>query len=116
MRLTVKVGEQAEPREAEAKPNKVPATLGLTVEPLTPRLARELGLVDTQGLVVREVESESPADEAGIQAGDVIVEVNRHAVHTGADLRRQLVGHAKGTPVLILVHRGNGSLFVTVTT
>jgi serine protease Do len=115
MRLTVKVGEQAETREAGATPAKLPATLGLTVEPVTPRLARELGLRDTQGLVVRDVVAESPADEAGLQAGDVIVEVNRHAVRSAADLRRQLDGHAKGTAVLMLVHRGDGSLFVTVT-
>jgi serine protease Do len=115
MRLTVKVGEQAEAREAGATPAKLPATLGLTVEPVTPRLARELGLRDTQGLVVRDVVAESPADEAGLQAGDVIVEVNRHAVRSAADLRRQLDGHSKGTPVLMLVHRGDGSLFVTVT-
>jgi serine protease Do len=64
---------------------------------------------------VRDVVAESPADEAGLQAGDVIVEVNRHAVRSAADLRRQLDGHAKGTAVLMLVHRGDGSLFVTVT-
>jgi S1-C subfamily serine protease len=78
-------------------------------------VARELRLRDTQGIVVRDVESDSPADEAGLQAGDVIVEVNRHPVRSAADLRRQLSAQAKGTPVLMLVHRGDGSLFVTVT-
>ena len=114
LKLTAKIGEQAETKEAAAKPERAPAKLGLTVEPVTPRLARELSLKDTQGLIVRAVEGDSPAAEAGVQAGDVIVEVDRHPVRSPADMRRQLDEHAKGTPVLMLVHRGEGSLFVTI--
>ena len=44
MKLTVKVGQQAESAAAAAEPSKVPAKLGLSVEPVTPRLAREMGL------------------------------------------------------------------------
>jgi serine protease Do len=115
MKLTVKVGEQAESREPASEAAKVPAALGLTVEPVTPRLAREMGLRDERGVIVRDVEADSPAAEAGIRAGDVIVEVNRHAIHNVADMRRQIDRQAKGTPVLMLVHRGDGSLFVAVT-
>jgi serine protease Do len=115
MQLTAKVGQQAESKEASAGAEKVPAKLGLTVEPVTPKLAGEMGLRDKQGVIVRSVESDSPAAEAGIQEGDVIVEVNRHAVLNAADLKHQLDAHAKGTPVLMLVHRGDASLFVTVT-
>jgi serine protease Do len=113
--LTVKVGQQAESKEAAAGSEKVPAKLGLTVEPVTPKLAQEMGLRDKQGVVVRNVESDSPAAEAGIREGDVIVEVNRHAIHNAADLKHQLDGQAKGTPVLMLVHRGDMNLFVAVT-
>jgi len=112
--LTVKVGQLPESKEAAAGPEKVLAKLGLTVEPVTPKLAEEMGLHDKQGVVVRGVESDSPAAEAGIREGDVIVEVNRHAIHNPTDLKHQLDGHAKGTPVLMLLHRGDGSLFVTV--
>ena len=115
MQLTVKVGQQAESKEAAAGPEKVPAKFGLTVEPVTPKLAQEMGLRDKQGVIVRSVESDSPAAEAGIREGDVIVEVNRHAIQNAADLKHQLDGHAKGTPVLMLVHRGDASLFVAVT-
>jgi serine protease Do len=115
MQLTAKVGRQAESKEAAAGPEKVPAKLGLTVEPVTPRLVQEMNLRDKQGVIVRSVESDSPAAEAGIREGDVIVEVNRHAIHNAADLKRQLDGQAKGTPVLMLVHRGDANLFVAVT-
>ena len=115
MKLTVKVGEQAESREAASEAAKVPAALGLTVEPVTPRLAREMGLRDERGVIVRDVEVDSPAAEAGLRAGDVIVEVNRQAVHNAVDMHRQIDRQEKGTPVLMLVHRGDGSLFVAVT-
>jgi serine protease Do len=115
MKLTVKVGEQAESREAASEAAKVPAALGLTVEPVTPRLAREMGLRDERGVIVRDVEADSPAAEAGLRVGDVIVEVNRRAVHNAVEMRRQIDGQAKGTPVLMLVHRGDGTLFVAVT-
>jgi serine protease Do len=114
LKLTAKVGEQAETREAAAKPERAPAKLGLSVEPVTPRLAREMKLKDTQGVIVRAVEEDSPAAEAGIQAGDVIVEVDRHTIRNADDMRRRLDDHAKGTPVLMLLHRGEGSIFVTI--
>jgi serine protease Do len=114
MRLTVKVGEQPESREAASEPAKVPATLGLAVEPVTPRLAREMGLRDEHGVIVRDVEADSPAAEAGLRAGDVIVEVNRQPVRSAADMRRQIERGAKGTPMVMLVHRGENSLFVAV--
>jgi serine protease Do len=114
MRLTVKVGEQPESREAASEPAKVPATLGLAVEPVTPRLAREMGLRDEHGVIVRDVEADSPAAEAGLRAGDVIVEVNRQPVRSAADMRRQIERGAKGTPMVMLVRRGENSLFVAV--
>jgi len=114
LKLTAKIGEQADTREAAAKPERAPAKLGLSVEPVTPRLAREMKLKDTQGVIVRAVEDDSPAAEAGIQAGDVIVEVDRHTVRNADDMRRRLDDHAKGTPVLMLLHRGESSLFVTI--
>jgi len=114
VQLSVKIGEQTEAREAATKPERAPGKLGLTVEPVNPRLARERKLRDTEGVVVRAVEPDSPAAEAGLQAGDVIVEVDRQPIRNPADMHRQLDDHAKGTPVLMLVHRGEGSLFVTV--
>jgi serine protease Do len=114
MKLTVKVGEQATSKEAASEPAKMPAKLGLTVEPVTPRLARELDLRDEQGVIVRNVEADSPAAKAGFQAGDVIVEVNRQAVRNVADLHRQIERHAQGVPVLMLIHRGESSLFLTI--
>jgi serine protease Do len=89
--------------------------LGLVVGPLTPDLAEELSLPkNLHGVVVREVRDGSPAAEAGIQAADVIVQVDRKPVASVAELRQALDKHAKGTPLLFLIRRDNAEHYVTV--
>ncbi|MFQ5664444.1 MAG: Do family serine endopeptidase [Terriglobia bacterium] len=62
------------------------AELGLTLEELTPAMARRLGLGEEDGgLLVREVELGSFADEIGVQRRDVILELNQRRVRTLAD-------------------------------
>jgi serine protease Do len=57
-------------------------TLGMTLEPLTEELAARLGYEDLSGVVATAVKPGSPADEAGIQAGTLIMEVNRKPVRS----------------------------------
>jgi serine protease Do len=88
--------------------------LGVTVEPLTAELAAHAELPrDTRGLVVRSVDPEGPAADAGLRAGDVIQEVNRQPVGTREELRATLELSA-ARPVLMLVMRDGQSVFVTV--
>jgi len=89
--------------------------LGLVVGPLTPDIADELSLPKSlHGVVVREVRDGSPAAEAGIQAADVIVQVDRKPVGNMDELRRALDTHAKGTPLLFLIRRDNAERYVTI--
>ena len=88
--------------------------LGVAVEPLTPELAAQADLPrDTRGLVVRSVDPDGPAADAGIRAGDIIQEVNRQPVTTREQLRAAL--ERSGTrPVLLFVTRpGQGTVFLT---
>src|SRR5204862_269543 len=90
------------------------AALGVSVAPLTPQLAERAGLPrDAHGLLVQDVDPDGRAADAGIQAGDVIQEVNRKAVDSVDDLR-SAVRSASNKPALILVHRGDRDLFITV--
>jgi serine protease Do len=86
---------------------------GVTVEPVTAEVARELGLQKAEGVVVRQVRPGSPAADAGIRPGDVITEVNRQAVKTVDDLRQALEKQQPGAPALILVHREGATLYLT---
>jgi serine protease Do len=87
------------------------APLGLNVQPLTPGIARAIGVDPTvQGLVIATVDAGS--DAAGkLKRGDVIQAINGTPVRTNADMAR-IVAQAKaaGRPqVLLLVQRGRGN-------
>lgn len=86
--------------------------LGIEVEPLTPEIARQLGLrANITGMLIRGVDPSGKAAEAGIQPGDVIHEVNRQGVRTVADLQRAL---SKGGTVALLISRQGRTVYVTV--
>ena len=89
---------------------------GLTVEPLTPELARRLEMASTTtGVVVSDVDPDGPGAEAGLQPGDVIVQVDRKAVKDAAQLRATLDQATSQRPALLLVRRQNGgSVFLTL--
>ena len=79
--------------------------LGLSVQPLTPDLASRLGYENAHGVVVREVEPGSPADEAGIRRGDLIEAVGPKDVTSVTELKKALEG--EGKHVALLVRRGD---------
>ncbi len=112
--LTTQVAEMPGPQQMAETAHPARERLGLAVQPLTPALAKQLGVPDQNGLVVAGVMDGSPAAEAGIQPGDVIVEVNRRPVKTVADLRQALAGEKTGAPTLFRIHRKDASLFVAI--
>ena len=89
--------------------------LGIAVQDITPELARELGLKDSKGVVVAQVEQGGAAADAGMRKGDVIREVNRKPVADVQGFMKE-VGQAKdGGSTLLLVQRGENKMFVAVT-
>lgn len=88
--------------------------LGLVVEPLTPALARDLGIsADTQGLIVEQVDPSGPDADAGIQRGDVIEQVNQQPVRTAPDLKTAVERSGK-TPLLLLMNNRGAIILVTI--
>ena len=100
---------------ADAEPGSDDQTaLGVSVEPLTPELAARVGAPkDAHGLVVEDVNPVGRAADAGLQAGDVIEQVNRQPVQS-VDAFRTAVKNAGNKPVLLLVSREGHDLFVAV--
>jgi len=85
---------------------------GLGLTDMTPELREQLqASSDLHGAVVEQVQPGSPADNAGLQRGDVIVEVNRHPVQNAADVQSALSSIPKGQDALVLVWSGGGSTF-----
>jgi serine protease Do len=89
--------------------------LGLDVRPLTPDVARHLGVRGTEGVVVAAVDAGSAADTSGIQPGDVIREVNRERIRGPADFERTARGLKPGDRVTLLLQRDQSALFVAFT-
>ncbi len=111
--LTVKV--------AEMPTGKIPAAgrlsaedFGLTVQSITPQIMGQLKLRDKSGVVVANVQPGSLADDAGIQVGDVIREVNRIPVKDLNDYNSALSKSGKNKPVLFLIKRGTQTFYVTI--
>lgn len=91
------------------------AYIGAQVEPLTPQLAKFFGVRAGNGLLVRSVEDKSPAANAGLDAGDIIVTANGMPLETTADWLQTLrtnAGHQ--VPILVLRNRKVLTLAITV--
>ena len=86
--------------------------LGLTVRDAQARFRS--GSQGRRGVVVTDVESGSPAETAGIRAGDVILEIDRKRVDSVQDFRRVVGGLDKGTGILFLVRREDTTLFLAL--
>ena len=79
--------------------------LGFTAQDLTPELAEAFGIDQRKGVVVARVQEDSPADKAGMQAGDVITAVNGDSVENSADVRNMIGLIRVGTKIDIDIVR-----------
>jgi serine protease Do len=114
LNVDISVGERPVDRaEADQSNEKSEhSKLGVTVENVDPDTARQLKLSSTSGVVVTDVQSGSPADEAGIQSGDVIREINHKAIKTAADLQAEMGNLKKGSTVLLNIIREGQTRFL----
>ena len=109
--VRVTVGTLEEPQLAQTgEDESSPAVFGLRAQNLTPELAEQLGVDGGRGVVVTDVQSGSPADEAGLRRGDVIIEVNRNEIGDLSALRDQL--QSADESVLMLIRRGDATIYV----
>ncbi len=89
--------------------------IGVQIEQVTKELSESLGLAKPQGALVRAVEAGSPAEKAGIEAGDIILRFEGKAIEKSSDLPR-LVGSTKpGTKSSITVFRRGASKDLSIT-
>ena len=81
--------------------------LGVTAETLNAQLRQQYGFTPQSGAVVLSVLSGSPADQAGIQQGDVIVAVDSTPIASAEQLASAISGHHAGTTVQVTYYTGN---------
>jgi serine protease Do len=88
------------------EPERTETGLGITLEPITPEIARELNVPRGRGgAIVSDVERNSPAANAGIAPNDVILDVNNQPVTSVSQVTRALQGTAQGSTVFLRVWR-----------
>ncbi|MGE3467902.1 MAG: DegQ family serine endoprotease [Pyrinomonadaceae bacterium] len=98
----------------QATPQDQSGKLGLTLEPVTPRNAKQLGLdSDSEGMVVTEVDPGGAAGEEGVDRGDVILEINKRPVNSISDVQSAL-GSSGDRPILLLISRRGQTIYLTV--
>ena len=94
-------------------PQNQSGKLGLSLQPVTPQAAKQLGLDSAEGMVVTDVDPNGPAAEEGVARGDVILEINKKAVKSIADVQSAI--NASGEkPVLLLISRRGQTIYLTV--
>ncbi|WBU65686.1 DegQ family serine endoprotease [Paracoccus aerodenitrificans] len=92
-------------------------TLGMSLQPLTPELATELGLdEDQEGLVVTDVEPASDAADKGLGRGDVITEAGQQPIASLGDLQDRIdeSREAGRNSILLMIRRGGEPRFVAL--
>jgi serine protease Do len=87
-----------------------PAWVGLDVQPLTAELKQQLGWDRTYGAIVSNVETGSPAEKAGIQRGDIIMQVGTTQVEDADDFQSRVRGFTAKSPIRLQLFRGGGPL------
>jgi serine protease Do len=102
--------EGAGPDGSGGDTKEAPAALGLNLQQLTPQIAQELSYKGPGKVVVSGVKPGSPADTAGLQRGDVVVEADRRSVEKPGDV----AAAAKDGKVLLRVDRKTGSFYTVV--
>jgi len=90
------------------------ALLGVNIANVTPQLQKEQDLAVSQGVYIRDVYAGSAAEEAGLQAGDVITELEGRAVRSVSELQELIARHRPGDKVKIKYYHKNQLKEVTV--
>ena len=113
--LDAEAGTARSGRETpEAQPEET--GFGMTVEQITPDIARDAQLPRNRGgAVIAGVERRSPAFNAGLAPGDIILEVNKQPVSNVSQVTRALQAAQPGQPVFLLIWRDGQQIFVALT-
>ena len=118
--LKVNVGEfhkDAEVADNNGGGHDPHGRLGLAVDNLTPDIRSQLRIPEqVKGAAIQSVRPASPADDAGLAPGDVILEVNRHPVESADNFVSQVHSVPEGKDILLLVWSRGGTTYRVVHT
>jgi S1-C subfamily serine protease len=106
---------KAEPIIEDLRLGRAAAFLGVTTDTVTPALARERDLAVDAGALVVEVTEGTPADDAGIETGDVIIEIGGEVIDGSGDVPTAIRSHRPGDAITVVVNRDGDRVEVEAT-
>jgi serine protease Do len=116
--LEVKVGELKDTEKAASGPKaskeNISNELGLSVGDITPEIAAQLNVAQKSGVVILGVDSGSDAEAAGLQAGDIVAEIDREKIANMNQFNKKMSSYKEGDTILFLIKRQGSSLFLTL--
>lgn len=89
--------------------------LGVYMQPVTDEIAKYFGLDKAEGALIGAVQEGSPADKAGLERGDIVLEYNKKRVTNPEDLQSAVRESKVGDKVVMLIFRNEKSEYITVT-
>jgi serine protease Do len=114
--LTATIQELKDVQVASAKDDEDTGTSwGMQVQDMTPEIASELHTPNAKGVVIRNVRPDSSAAEAGLQPGDLVLEIDHKKVGTADDFAAMAKAAQKDKKsALLLVQRGTSTLYTVI--
>ncbi len=106
--------EEAQAAESKEETGGKQNRLGLVVANITPELAQHFHLRDTKGVLVEGVEQDSAAADAGIQPGDIVLEIDNQAINTVKDFDTAVARLKKESYARLLIKRQGRTLYLMV--
>jgi len=92
----------------------IPAWIGIVVQDIDGKLAKYLKLPGNKGVIVKEVEKNSPAGEAGVREGDIVFSVGNKKIQSDQDFQSALRDYSSGDIIKIELQRGGRAEHVSV--
>ena len=86
----------------------------MVVKEITPELAKNFGISETSGLIVVQVENNTPAAEAGLRPGDIIIEIDQVAAENLEQFEQKIKDYKEGDTILFLVKRRGTTVYLTL--
>lgn len=114
--VKLKVGELPEEiaRSSAIGGEEVERNLGLIVQEITPLIQRRLGIDETEGVIVTNVQPGSTAWESGLRRGDIILEINKKQIKNLEQYRKSIDSVKEGENALLLVKRDKNTVYVAL--
>jgi len=110
--LSAMIAERKDTLQAAGE--KIPDQLGMTVQEITPEIARHLRRKAAGGVIITRIRPGSSADEAGLKVQDIILSINKKAIRSLKEYENALARKPGNNNWLLLIQRGGSSFFVTL--